>query len=386
VENTAKILLDLFLIFAAAKVAGEIFNRLKQPVVVGEILAGMLIGPSLLGWIGHSSFLDIFAELGVIFLLFTVGLQTDLTEMVRVGKHALAVAVGGVTLPFILGYALMAALNRPLVESLFVATALVATSVGITARVLADLGKLQTRAARVILGAAVVDDILGMIVLAVVIGISRGKFSLLSTLLVAIEAIAFTAFVVVLGRKAIGTFSHKIPKLHMPQPAFALGLALCLGLSAAASYIGLAAIIGAFLAGLVLAEATEATRLRQNMEPIYEFLVPIFFVITGSRMDLPKLFTPPIISLTLLVVLVAVIGKFLGCGAAAFRLGRHDATAVGVGMIPRGEVGIVVAMVGLSRGVISGDLFSVVISMSILTTLMTPPLLRLLLARRPLVV
>jgi len=386
VDNTGKILLDLFVIFSVAKVAGGVFNRLRQPAVVGEILAGMVIGPSVLGLIGHSGFLDIFAEIGVVFLLFMVGLETDITELLRVGKVALGVAMAGVLVPFCLGWGLMAGLHKPLVEALFVATALVATSVGITARVLADLGQLGSRAARVILGAAVADDILGMVVLAVVSGIAKGTFSLPNTALLALEAGAFTAFVIVVGRRAIKPLWARFPKMHIPQPAFAVGIALCLGLSAAASYIGLAAIIGAFLAGLVSAEAEEAAQLRRRMEPIYDFLVPIFFIIMGSRVDVPRLISMEVLPFGLLITALALAGKFVGCGLAAWGLGRREAVTIGVGMAPRGEVGIVVAMVGLSRGVISVDIFSVVVMMSVLTTLVTPPLLKVLLGRREVVI
>lgn len=385
-DSTAKILLDLFVIFAAAKIGGEVCHRLKQPAVVGEIVAGMLIGPSLLGWIGQAEFLDIFAEIGVVFLLFMVGLETDMSELMRVGRVALGVAVAGIVLPFVSGWGLMAGLGKPLVEGLFVGTALVATSVGITARVLADLKQLQTLVARVILGAAVADDILGMIVLAIVSGISRGEFSIVGTLVIVVEAVAFTVFVILVGRRAMQRLWPRFPRLTIPEPAFAVGVALCLGLSAAASYIGLAAIIGAFLAGLVFAEAEDAAQLRHRMEPIYEFLVPIFFVIMGSKVDVPGLFSREILLLGLVVTALALAGKFIGCGLAAWGLGKREAVTIGVGMAPRGEVGIVVAMVGLSRGVISVDIFSVVIMMSVLTTLLTPPLLRMLLARRTVVI
>jgi Kef-type K+ transport system membrane component KefB len=225
-----------------------------------------------------------------------------------------------------------------------------------------------------------------MIVLAIVSGMARGSFSPLHMGLVVVEAVAFTVFVVVVGRRAMVPLWSRFPKLHIPRPAFAVGVALCLGLSAAASYIGLAAIIGAFLAGLVFAEAEDASQLRRTMQPIYDFFVPIFFVIMGSKVDVPRLLSLEILPLGLLVTALALAGKFIGCGLASVGLGKRNAVAIGVGMAPRGEVGIVVAMVGLSSGVISGDIFSVVIMMSVLTTFLTPLLLRLLLVRRTVVV
>jgi len=376
--ESARILLDLFIIFVAAKVAGEIFYHLRLPAVVGEIFVGMLLGPHLLGAFHDTPALDIFAEMGVIFLLFAVGLETRASDMFRVGKSAALVAIIGVILPFALGLALMLGLGHHIITALFVATALVATSVGITARVLADLGQAASRAARVILGAAIIDDILGLIVLAMVSGLSAGKFSLLQILLILLQALAFTGFVLLVGRRAAHRISAHLYRLHLVNPAFIISVALCLGLSALAGYIGLAAIVGAFLAGMVFAETREAAHIRRSIDPLYEFLVPIFFVIMGAKVNLPGLLSPAVLGLGLLVTLLAVVGKLLGCGAAARLTGmsRRESLAVGIGMSPRGEVGMVVAAIALGSGVITGNIYSVVVFMVLLTTLITPPLLR----------
>jgi len=363
--------------------AGEICRRLHQSEVVGEILVGMLLGPHLLGAISESLSLNVFAEIGVIFLLFTVGLETRATEMLRVGGTATAVAVLGVLLPFGLGLALMLGLGEKTTTALFVATALVATSVGITARVLTELGRAASRPARIILGAAVIDDILGLIVLAVISGLAEGKFSFLKIGLVVAEALAFTVFVIVVGQRAAHRISAHLNRLRIANPAFVVSVALCLGLSALAEHIGLAGIVGAFLAGMAFAETREAANIRRSMEEVSALLVPIFFVVMGAKVDLPGLLRPEILLLGLAVTALAILGKVAGCGLAAFKLGKREALSVGIGMMPRGEVGIVVAAIGLSRGIISNDIYAVVIFMSLITTLITPALLKRAMARSP---
>jgi Kef-type K+ transport system membrane component KefB len=374
-----RILLDLFIIFAAAKIVGEIFDRLHQPAVVGEILAGIIFGPHLLGLISdpaQSHTLQAFAEVGVIFLLFVVGLGTRTSDMLKVGKQATWVAVLGVALPFGLGLGLMLALQSQLTAALFVATALVATSVGITARVLADLGQASSRPARIILSAAVIDDILGLIILSIVSGMAKGQLTFVSVGLVILLALGFTVFVLVVGRHAAHRLSANFYRLHISDPAFAISVALCLGLSALAGYVGLAAIVGAFLAGMAFAETREAEHIRKQMDPIYDLLVPIFFVIMGAQVDVRSILQPSVLGLGLAITALAIIGKLIGCGFAARSLGKRDALTIGIGMMPRGEVGIVVATIGLNSHTIGRDIYAVVIFMSIVTTLLAPPLLR----------
>lgn len=375
---------DLLILFAAAKLAGALFTRLRQPPVVGEILAGIVVGPHLLHLFEHTEFHDIFAELGVVFLLFMVGLETDPTRLLQVGLQASAVATGGVVLPFLFGFLLMHGLGHPLAESLFVGAALTATSVGITARVMSDLRRLGTKVARIVLGAAVIDDILGLLVLAVVVGLARGALSLTHLLLLVVESVAFCVLAVVLGRPAVHRVSphmHRIVGETSRDPLFALAVALCLGFSVIADKIGLAGIVGAFLAGLLFAELREAPQLRRSIEPIHELLVPIFFVLMGAKVDIHRLATWEVLPVGLAVTGLAILGKLVGCGLAALQSGRWQALAVAVGMIPRGEVGLVVAMIGLSSGAISPDVYSMVVLMCILTSLLAPPPLRILLSR-----
>lgn len=384
--------------FLAAKVVGTLAERLGQPAVIGELLVGILLGPYALGWIGvptdsmaeafHGreaaahvleTVYEILAELGVVVLLFVVGLETRLSSILQVGTRAGVVAMAGVIAPFVLGYGLMTLLGNPSLEGLFVATAMVATSVGITARVLADLGQVQSDEARIILGAAVIDDVLGMIVLAVVSAIGQsGTVSVGVVALIGAQALGFTAFVALAGRHAVQRWSMHLERLPIRDAAFVLGVLLMLGLATLSAMVGLAAIIGAFLAGMALAELDEQYELEGKFLPIYQFLVPLFFVITGSRVDWRLAFDGQTVGVALAVTTLAIVGKLGGCALGGWGRGWRTAAILGVGMVPRGEVGLIVANAGRSLGVIPDAIFSSVIVMSVLTTLVAPPLLTLL--------
>lgn len=380
-EPGTKILFTLFVMLLAAKLMAELFERLRQPAVVGEILAGVLIGQSVLGWVRPSQITDVLANIGVIFLLFTVGLETKPSVIFQVGKSAALVALLGVFAPLVVGYALMRAWGGSSIEALFIGTAMVATSVGITARVLSAMRLLGAQTSRIILGAAVIDDILGLLVLAIVSSAAKGAVNYLEISTTAALAISFTAFVVLIGAPTLTRVAPRVERLRAGDPFFILGLVLCLGLSVAASYIGVAAIIGAFLAGIALAEATEENHeMHKQTSGVTEFLAPFFLVSIGMQLDLSVFRAPSIITLTLIVTLVAVATKLLGCGLGAFSLGWRRAGQVGMGMVPRGEVGIVVAQIGLGLKVINDALYGVVLFMAVATTLIAPPFLKLLFA------
>lgn len=378
VEHTTKILLELFLMFAAAKLLGEIFERIRQPAVIGEIIAGALLGPYVLKWVTPSELTTGIAEVGVIVLLFTVGLETKPSELMRVGGIATLVAVLGVIVPFIGGLLYMRGTGHSTLEAIFTGTALVATSVGITARVMADMNILSTRVARVILGAAVIDDILGMILLAIVSSLSSGQIHYLSLSLIVVEAVAFTLVMVFWGSRVAGRMKPRIDTLYSRNPAFIISLLACLGLSVAASYIGMAAIIGAFLAGLAIADHRETWDIEEKTHALYEFLVPFFFVVMGAQLNLKTFLDGRILTTALVISVIAILTKLIGCGMGALKLGRRDAIRIGFGMVPRGEVGIIVALVGLQLHTISDAVYSVVIVMTMITTLMAPPILRVL--------
>ena len=377
--DQSSILLSLLVILAAAKIMAEIFERLRQPAVVGEILAGVVIGPSLLGWAAPSEVISVLAEIGVIFLLFMVGLETKPQTIFRVGLRATVVAVCGVVLPFVAGYFIAVWWGGKFVEALFVGAALVATSVGITARVLGSMGLLSTQSARIILGAAVIDDILGLIILSLVSSVGqKGTVDVIGLAELAASAIAFTVFVGLVGSKVLTRLAPAIDRLRVSRPFFNIGLILCLALSVASIYVGVAAIIGAFLAGMALAEATEENHTMHRLTSgVTEFLVPFFLVNIGMQLDLAVFRDSNVVVLAIVITVIAVLTKFIGCGLGAWGLTRREMAQVGVGMVPRGEVGIIVAQIGLGLGVIGANFFASVLFMAVATTLIAPPFIKM---------
>ena len=383
-DHGQQLLLGLFLMIASAKLMAEIFERLRQPAVVGEILAGVLIGPYVLGWAHPDQITHTLSEIGVIFLLFSVGLETKPAAILSVGKTATIVAVLGVAVPFAAGWGLMELWGSTDIESLFMGTAMVATSVGITARVLSGMGLLSLKSSRIILGAAVIDDILGLVVLAIVAAVAAGGANFGQIGLTAALSIGFVA-VVALGLAPLLT--RHAPRLggsmHIGHAAFIGSIVLCLGLAVAAAYIGVAAIIGAFLAGMAIAEVSENNHaLHSEVRGVTEFMVPFFLVNIGMQLNLSVFSDTSIVLLAALTTVTAVLTKLVGCGLGAWSLGLRGALQVGVGMVPRGEVGIVVAQIGLSLGVISDRMFGVVLFMAVATTMIAPPFMRPLFAKR----
>ncbi|MDX2269754.1 MAG: cation:proton antiporter [Bryobacter sp.] len=374
--STANFLLQMLILYVAAKLMAEVAERVGQPAVVGELLAGVLIGSSVLGWVQPNEFLTLLSELGVLFLLFQVGLELQDFRLTRVGWDALFIAVAGVIVPFVMGRAIMVALGHPEIEATFVGAAMVATSVGITAKVLADLGLLNARASKLILAAAIIDDVLGLIVLAVVSSLAKGGVNYLELGLTAALAIAFTVIVAQFGMKAFEKIVPRVDReLRSSQSQFILAIALLLSLSLLASKAGVAAIIGAFLAGMALASSL-GHHTKEKIGGVTELLVPFFLAGIGLHMDLSAFRSSETLMVCGLILAAAIVSKFVGCGLGAWRLGWKDATRVGAGMVPRGEVGMVVAQIGSSLGVIPKDVYGVVVFMSIATTMVAPPLLK----------
>jgi Kef-type K+ transport system membrane component KefB len=378
------ILIGLFVVYVAAQVGAEIAGRLRLPAVVGEIAAGCLVGPSVLGWVTPNEPLEVLAEVGAVLLLFSVGLETRIGDLRKVGKAAGLVGVAGVILPFIMGAAWAHFAGFETNRALFVAAAFVATSAGITARVLSDLSALGRIESRVILGAAVIDDILAMLLLGVVTALQgSGSVNTAHLLIVLVQAIGFVAVIAVFGTRLMRRRSSLLEAPISPLSPLTLSLAGCLGLAALASQIGLAAIIGAFLAGMVAAESQQRHTLERQIQPIMALLVPFFFVLTGAKISLEALSSGPALVTLATITVLAVIGKLVGCGLGALSLGRGSALIVGVGMVPRGEVGIIVASLGKSAGVFSDSVYALIIAMSLLTSVIAPPLLTILLDRVP---
>lgn len=374
-QTEVNIPLAMLAVFGSAKLLAELFERLKQPAIVGEILAGVLIGPSVLGWITPNPVLTALADLGVLFLLFRVGMEVRTHELMRVGGVAALVATLGVAAPFFLGWGIMALAGAPHVEGIFVAAAMVATSVGITAQVLAAKGLLQLRASQVILAAAVIDDVLGLIVLAIVSSLAREHLRIIELLATAGIAIGFTLVIAKWGTTTVSRVApHLVSRLRAGEVRFNLALLLLFGLALAATYAGIAAIVGAFLAGMALSD-TVTDRVRDLTHGVTELLVPFFLAGIGLHLDLSVFQNLSTFGLSMAVLAAAVVSKFVACGLGAVRLGKNDMLRIGVGMIPRGEVGMVVAQLGLTLGVVTKPVYAVVVFMAVMTTLIAPPLL-----------
>lgn len=367
----------MLVVFTAAKVMSEIFERLGQPGIVGEILAGVVIGPSVLAWITPNAFLSSLADLGAMFLLFRVGLEVKSSELLKVSGTGAVVATLGVVFTFGLVWVVLAFSGSPHNEMLFIAAALVATSVGITAQVLAAKGLLALTASKIILAAAVMDDVLGLIVLAVVTSLAQGRWNLADLALTAGLAAGFTAVAAIWGTKAIGAMAPRVEeKLRAAESQFILALVLMFLFAVLAVYSGIAAIVGAFLAGMALAEHT-GPRARDLTQGVADFLVPFFLASIGLYVDLSAFSRFSTVLLTLAILVAVLVSKILGCGVGALRFGRADAVRVGVGMIPRGEVCVAVARVGLTLGIIRQSMYSVVIVVAVAAAALAPPLVTL---------
>lgn len=374
---TITLLFQMLLIFGAAKLFAEIAEAVGQPAVVGELIAGVVIGPSVLNWVQPNEFLAVFSELGVLFLLFQVGLELKDFKLTRVGWDALSVAILGVIVPFFLGRQIMLALGHAGIEATFVGASMVATSVGITAKVLADLNLLSARASKLILAAAIIDDVLGLIVLAVVSSLAKGPVNYVELGTTAVLATGFTVIVAQFGTRAFERIVPRVDRrMRSTKSQFILSILLLFALSLLASRAGVAAIIGAFLAGMALASSV-SHETKAETAGVTEFLVPFFLAGIGLHMDLSVFQNSETLKICGLILVAAILSKLIGCGLGAFRLGVKDATRIGVGMVPRGEVGMVVAQIGQGLGVIPKDVYAVVVFMSIATTMVAPPLLKL---------
>jgi Kef-type K+ transport system membrane component KefB len=374
--EAGNLLFYFFVIFASAKLMGEIAVRLRMPPIVGEIFAGMILGTYVLGVVDtHNEVLMTFAEIGVIFLMFYVGLEIRVKDLFAVGKTAIRVGILGAVLPLVMGFGAMMFLGFEAVESLFVGTAILATSVGISVKVLSDLGLIKHKVAYIVLGAAVLDDILALIVLAMVRGLARGEFDTLEFMILVLESLVFVGFLTLWGPKLAKRTRKWVERINIPEGPFFLSVILCLGLAELADIIGLAAIIGAFMAGIIIDELAGVYDLERKVKYVSEFLLPFFFVMMGAHLDPTIFLNLRILILTLVITLVAVVSKMLGAVAATWKEEWKVRLQTGVCMVPRGEVGIIVGLVGISLQTITRELYSLVLGMSLLTTIITPPLI-----------
>ncbi|HEX2916611.1 MAG TPA: cation:proton antiporter [Chloroflexia bacterium] len=375
--ETTSILLPLAAILILAKMVALASKRVGMPAVFGELLVGLLLGPSVLGLLHETDILKAISSLGVIILMFIAGLETDLDLMKKVGVAAFLSATGGVIAPLVLGTLAGLAAGLPFFVSLFIGTALTATSVSISAETLQELGKLRTRAGTTVLGAAVIDDVMGVVVLALVLGTSSGS----SLWLPVGKMVLFFVVATVVGVKVLPWLNAHLLKLHnhAEEALIAVVLAFVLFYSWAAEEMGgVAAITGAYLMGVLLSRLEVKERLEKGMRAIgYGFFIPVFFVSIGLQANFSILMDAP--RLAIVISLLAIFSKVVGCflGAWLGRLKRSESFLVGVGMISRGEVALVIASLGISVGYIDNKIFSIIIFVTILTTVITPLLLKL---------
>ncbi|MCA1993525.1 MAG: cation:proton antiporter [Coleofasciculus sp. S288] len=419
-ENSAMVLagvlLSLVVIYSASKLGGELCARINMPPVLGELVGGVVVGISALHLLvfpesgadvsssmivrflestaglspeaagsvfqSQSEVISVLAELGVVILLFEIGLESDLKELLRVGPQATVVAVVGVVAPFATGTAgLVYLFNIPAVPAIFAGAALTATSIGITAKVLAELGRLSSREGQIIIGAAVLDDVLGIIVLAVVASLAKtGEIAIANVIYLIISAGVFLVGAILVGRFLSPYFVALVNEMKTRGQLLLTALIFAFLLSYIATVIQLEAILGAFAAGLVLAETEKQRELEEQVIPVADMLVPIFFIVVGARTDLSVL-NPAVpanregLILAIFLIVVAIIGKVV-TGLTVFGQPGINRLAIGVGMIPRGEVGLVFASVGSASGALSPATEAAIIMMVILTTFLAPPLLR----------
>ena len=374
--SVTRVLLDILIVLAAAKIAAEIAERAGIPAVVGEIVAGVLIGPSAIGLVRGDDVLRVLGEIGVILLLLDVGLEMDLGQLAAVGRSALSVATIGVIVPMAAGGGLALALGLGGKEALFVGAALTATSVGITARVFGDLRALATVEARTVLGAAVADDVMGLVILTVVTRlVSQGSISAGSVVSIVVVAVGFLVVASVVGiRVAPWVFTHISRLSRSPGTLVALSLAFTLGLAELANLAKLAPIVGAFVAGLALSRSELAPRIRRELMPVGHLFVPVFFLQIGIDAQIREFTRLHVLGIAGALLVVAVLGKIV---AAVGMVGAPgDRLLVGLGMIPRGEVGLIFATLGLTEGIIGRDVYAALLLVVLATTLITPTLLK----------
>jgi len=379
-DATLDVIVGLFILLLAAKVGEEIFRRLGQPGVIGELAGGFVVGPYALGLVFPGETATVLSEIGVVILLFAVGLEIKTDELLQVGRPAAVTAVLGVVFPIAAGAGYALVVGEPPATAAFVGLALAATSIGITSRVLGEMGVLDRRFSRIIIGAAVIDDVLALILIGIVSGVAEGDLGL-ATIGLIVGALGFVALGFVVARRARG-----LPREVFTWPLFTdtplvLAFLLMLGLAILAAFIGLAAIIGAFVAGLIVAETEAQDEIEHEIKPLASIFTPFFFAVTGAQLDLGALADPRLALSAVVLALVGIATKVLAGLIGAHGAGRWSALAVGVGMAPRGEVGIVVVTLGVGLGLLTPDLFSVVLVAVVLTTVAAPLMLNVVIPR-----
>jgi Kef-type K+ transport system membrane component KefB len=366
---------EIALILLAAKLGAELFNRIKQSPMLGEILAGLILGPSILGLMHESHILELFAEIGIIFMIFMLGLETKVSHLRAVGVRAFAIAMMGIAVPFAGGWLLGVVIGASWQEALFYGAILTATSVAITARTLMDMDLTRSKLAQTVLAAAVIDDVAGLMILAAVLTVSGSGGEGGIALTLAREGI-YLLIIFPFFWFAIPVLTNWLKRLEGEGSLFAMVLGLTFLFSYLAKAAGLASMVGAFLIGVIFGRTSESSTIQEQVEPIYHFMAPIFFVSIGMAVHLDQLWAAIILAVTL--TLVALVTKVAGgaLGGLITRMPVAGGALVGVGMVPRGEVGLIVAGLGRRNGIIGEGVFSAAAFMCVVTVIITPFILK----------
>lgn len=370
-----EIIFQLVIILLATKVAGHICVLIGQPSVLGKLVAGVLIGPAVFGWVQSSEIITVLSQIGILLLMFIAGMETNLNDLKKMIVPSTAVAIGGILFPVVGGYLIGTIFNLSGTEAIFLGLLLAATSVSITVQTLRELGKIQSKESTAILGAAVLDDILVVILLAFMLSfIGDTSVSITGVIL---KKVLFFILIALLAWKVIPYFMKFFTKLRVTETIVSAGLLVCLGFAYLGESLGVAGMIGAYFAGLTLSQSQWKETIEQKVEPIaYTFFVPVFFVSVGLSVSFKDL--TPYIGMIVLFSLIAIFSKWVGAGLGA-RLTGFDlrgSNRVGIGMISRGEVALIIASIGLQAGLLNQSMFTVMIIVVLVTTLITPPLLK----------
>nr|WP_144266444.1 cation:proton antiporter [Paenibacillus curdlanolyticus] len=372
------IFLTLVMVIAATKLAGDLSVRIGQPSVLGKLLAGIVLGPAVLNWIEPSALIHDFSEIGVVLLMFIAGLETDLDQLRKNWKASFAVAIGGIVLPFIGGYGVAQAMGLANAQSIFIGLLLCATSVSISVQTLKEMNQLHSSEGTTILGAAVVDDVIVVLLLAVMMSLLGGE-SDVSLSMVFLKKAIFFVVIVLAGWFAIPYVMKRLSTIHVTEAVMSIALVFCFLFAYFAERMGVAAIIGAFAAGISISQTSFKHEVEHKVEPIaYTLFVPVFFVSIGLNISFAGLGSQ--LLFLLLITLTAIASKWIGggLGARLTGFGNRASLSIGAGMISRGEVALIIATTGLEASLLPEQYFTSIVLVVILTTLVTPPLLKLM--------
>jgi len=368
------LILQLVIILVASKIAGSLSVRLGQPSVLGKLLIGIVLGPSVLGLVNENETLAEFSQIGVILLMFIAGLETDVEEFKRTGKASTLVGFGGIIVPLVLGYFAGVVLNLTTMESLFLGLLLSATSVSISVQALKEMNQLKTREGTTILGAAVIDDVIVIIALAFLMSFAGGDVNLTTVIL---KKILFFAGAILVGWKVVPWFLNKFTSLKVTETVISSALIICFTYAYLAEYTGVAAIIGAYIAGVAISVTNYKHEIFEKVETIsYSIFVPVFFTSIGITAEFSGINENLglIIMLSILAILTKLVGSAVGAKVAGF--GWNSSLGIGAAMVSRGEVALIMATIGLEAKLLSQDMFAVIVVVVLVTTIVTPPMMK----------